>query len=207
MREREVDEEALMAAYAQGDLAAFERLFRSLAPRVHAFFVRRFGNEAIADDMLQVTFMKLHRARADYRAGSAVRPWVFTIAARVGLDEIRRRGRRPEETDDERVDRAYSAEAVQRAVDERDPVEQADLQMRVREALEALPESQRSVVHLHRYEGLTFKEIGAVLGLSEGAVKLRAFRAYEALRDNLAAFVTDQGLVSASTDSVSAAKA
>ena len=57
---------------------------------------------------------------------------------------------------------------------------------RVRAALDRLAEPQRVVVHLHRFEGLGFAEIGRVLGISEGAAKLRAFRAYDALRKQLA---------------------
>ena len=55
----------------------------------------------------------------------------------------------------------------------------------MRAALDALPESQRTVIHLHRYEGLTFAEISRVLGTTPGAVKLRAFRGYETLRERL----------------------
>jgi RNA polymerase sigma-70 factor, ECF subfamily len=55
----------------------------------------------------------------------------------------------------------------------------------VRAALDALPESQRTVIHLHRYEGMTFSEIATVLHSTPGAVKLRAFRGYETLRQRL----------------------
>jgi RNA polymerase sigma-70 factor (ECF subfamily) len=60
-----------------------------------------------------------------------------------------------------------------------------DLQEAVRAALDRLPESQRTVIHLHRYEGMTFVEIAQVLGTTPGAVKLRAFRGYEQLRAEL----------------------
>ena len=58
-------------------------------------------------------------------------------------------------------------------------------------ALESLTEPQRVVVHLHRFEGLGFAEIGRILGISEGAAKLRAFRAYEALRKRLGDLVEE----------------
>ena len=180
------EEEALMAAYARGDQQAFERLFSLLAPRVHGFFLRKFGNPAVADDMLQITFMKVHRARKDYRIGAPVRPWLFTIAARVRLDELRRRGRRPEDADPDTLDRAAASADVRRAAVEDDLVERKDIAAKVREALDALPESQRVVVQLHRYEEFTFDEIAQILGSTEGAVKLRAFRAYEKLRAHLA---------------------
>lgn len=172
-------DEDLMSAYVAGDARAFERLFARLAPRVHGFFLRSFRDAAVADDLLQVTFMKVHRARESYRAGLKLAPWVFTVAARVRLDELRRRLRLPEDADEEALARA-DAEAV------RDPPADGDLQDQVRAALSRLPESQRAVIHLHRYEGMTFAEIAQVLGTTPGAVKLRAFRGYETLRKELA---------------------
>jgi len=61
----------------------------------------------------------------------------------------------------------------------------SDVQEMVRAALSRLPETQRTVIHLHRYEGMTFSEIARVLGTTPGAVKLRAFRGYETLRVQL----------------------
>lgn len=179
------DEEALMEAYINGDKDAFKALFATLAPRVHGFFLRKFGNPALADDLMQITFMKVHRARNDYHVGSPVRPWLFTIAARVRLDELRRRSRKPEDADPEGLDRAVDAADVRRAAMEDDPMERKDVAAKVRQALDALPESQRVVVQLHRYEEFTFEEIASMIGSTEGAVKLRAFRAYEKLREYL----------------------
>jgi RNA polymerase sigma-70 factor (ECF subfamily) len=169
-----------MAAYVAGDPRAFEKLFGRLAPRVHGFFLRSFRDPGVADDLLQVTFMKVHRARAQYRADLRVLPWLFTVAARVRLDELRRRLRLPEDADEEAL-----ARADQQLSQKSEPAT-ADVAEAVREALDALPESQRTVIHLHRYEGLTFAEIGQVLGTTAGAVKLRAFRGYETLRRSLA---------------------
>jgi RNA polymerase sigma-70 factor (ECF subfamily) len=90
-----VSDEALMQRYLAGDVGAFEALFARLAPRVHGFFLRSFRESAVADDLLQATFLKLHRARTAYRRGDPLRPWVFTIAANVRLDELRRRYRVP----------------------------------------------------------------------------------------------------------------
>lgn len=172
-----------MAAYVAGDRRAFEQLFARLAPRLHRFFRRSFSAEATADDLLQVTFLKLHRARDTYKTGMRVAPWAFAIAARVRLDEFRRRKRLAEDGDEEALARADEA----RAADTRDEgAIDGDTADTVRRAVEALPESQRVVVHLNRFEDMTFAEIARVLGTTEGAVKLRAFRAYEALRQALA---------------------
>src|SRR5437660_5004424 len=171
-------DEELMSAYVAGDARAFEKLFARLAPRVHGFFLRSFRDGSVADDLMQVTFMKVHRARETYRKDLRVTPWLFAVAARVRLDELRKRLRLPEDADEEALARAE----VQ---DPADPPLDADVKNAVRAALEALPESQRTVIHLHRYEGMTFGEIADVLCSTQGAVKLRAFRGYETLRQRL----------------------
>jgi RNA polymerase sigma factor (sigma-70 family) len=177
-------EEALMAAYRAGDRQAFEQLYQQLGPRLHGFFMRSFNNAAVADDLLQTTLLKVHRARADFRGDLKLRPWVFAIAARVRLDEYRRRKHVTEELDEERLasseeDGPAPDDAVAARVDEGDRAAQ------VRAALAALPESQRVIIHLHRFEGMSFAEIATSLGTTEGAVKLRAFRGYERLRKAL----------------------
>ena len=170
-----------MAAYVAGERRAFDELFNRLAPRVHGFFLRSFS-EAVADDLMQTTFLKLHRARADFRSGATVRPWLFAIAARVRLDELRRKYQLPESAGEEELARAEDGQANP----DRSGVLDGDVRDRVRAAVSSLPESQRVIVHLHRFEGLTFPEIARALGVTEGAVKLRAFRAYEKLRQALA---------------------
>jgi RNA polymerase sigma-70 factor, ECF subfamily len=186
-------EEALMLAYRAGDRTAFEHLFAVLGPRVHAFFMRSFQNRAVADDLLQVTFLKLHRARADYDADQPLRPWVFAIAARVRLDEYRRRKHIMEDLNDERLERLPEGPTATPPASASDELENAQRAASVRTALDALPESQRVIVHLHRFEGLTFSQIAAALGSTEGAVKLRAFRAYEKLRLTLRHLMVPEG--------------
>lgn len=178
-----------MAGYMAGERRAFETLFARFAPRLHRFFLRSFGNTSVADDMLQTTFLRLHQGRRTYRDGAPVRPWLFTIAARVRSDELRRRHRLPPEADESALDRAEALAEASRDPRAGDPTETGD---RVRRALEKLPEAQRIVVHLHRFEGMTFAEIASVLGNTEGAVRVRAFRAYAKLRDNLRDLVEEE---------------
>src|SRR4051812_32067395 len=172
--------EALMAAYVAGDERAFVRLFGELAPRIHAFFRRSFGAETAADDLTQQTFLQLHRARRQFRGDAPVLQWAFSIAARVRVDELRRRYREPL-LDEDGLDAIDEA----RCPPIRDPALNSEVEVSVRAALDDLPPSQRVVVHLNRYEGMTFAEIAKVLGTSEGAVRVRAFRAYERLRERL----------------------
>jgi RNA polymerase sigma-70 factor (ECF subfamily) len=172
-----------MARYAAGDDVAFQRLFALLAPRIRAFFLRSFCDGAVADDLMQTTFLKLHRARESYRPEQPLKPWLFTIAAGVRRDELRRRYRLPPHVSEAELEQAeprLSAERQAEALGDADPINA------VRAAIETLPESQRVVLHLHCYEELTFEQIGAALGTTAGAVRVRASRAYERLRKELA---------------------
>jgi len=193
MEDSSLTDEKLMAAYVAGDGRAFEELFARLAPRLHRFFQRSFRTEATADDLLQTTFLKLHKARDSYKPDLRVAPWAFAIAARVRLDEFRRRKRLAEDGDEEALARADEAAATQARDEGGIDGDTADA---VRRAVDALPESQRVVIHLNRFEGMTFAEIARVLGTTEGAIKLRAFRAYGALRQTLAPLAPSQAVTS-----------
>jgi RNA polymerase sigma-70 factor (ECF subfamily) len=175
----EVNEERLMARYARGEQAAFRQLFAVLAPRVLAFFHRSFpGESGTTDDLLQQTFLRLHRTRSSYREELPFRPWLFTIAARVRRDELRRRHRHPAEPADGELEDGAAVVDAQRTTGQQDVTA-------VRDAIERLPESLRVVIHLHGYERLTFEEIARVLETTPGAVRVRASRAYERLRTTL----------------------
>lgn len=182
-------DEQLMAAYVASDPAAFGQLFERYAPRVYAFFVRSFGRKDVADDLVQTTFLKLHSARTSYEQDRPFRPWLFTIAARVRLDELRRRYRVPVTASDDEVELAAASDPS--------PSEQAEAREqlgRIEAAFAKLSPSQRSVIQLHRVEGLSFAQIGAIMNVQEGAARLRAFRAYERLRELLGEGVSDGGV-------------
>ncbi|MDX2019602.1 MAG: RNA polymerase sigma factor [Deltaproteobacteria bacterium] len=173
-----------MAAYVAGDGTAFDRLFTALGPRVYGFFMRTFNNTAVADDLTQITFLKVHKARADFQRDKPLRPWLFSIAARVRVDELRKLhpGKHVALEDDTEAGDSVAPEPAPPADEILDEAARA---RRVRTALDALPEAQRVIIHLHRFEGLSFPQIAEALGTTEGAIKLRAFRAYEKLRQDL----------------------
>jgi RNA polymerase sigma factor (sigma-70 family) len=184
-------DEELMRSYVAGDGRAFDALFHRYATRLHAFFSRSFRSGAVANDLVQTTFLKVHAARATFDTSLSVRPWLFGIAARVRIDELRRRYRDAERASDD--DLSKMVMPVEGGA-ERWPEANQEAE-RVRAAVDALPEGQRIVVLLHRFEGLTFAEIAEVLSGTEGAkltevaVRVRAFRALAALRDALSDLV------------------
>jgi RNA polymerase sigma-70 factor (ECF subfamily) len=177
----------LMARYCDGDANAFRELYALVAPRLHGYLVKMTRDRALADDLLQQTFLKLHRARRAYVRGADPLPWLFAIAHRSFLDEARKKKRaivRP--ADDDAPPEAAADLAG-------DPAELAEagadpeLARTALDALAALPEQQREAVVLVKLEGKSFAEAADIAGTTVGAMKVRAHRGYEALRARLGA--------------------
>lgn len=173
---RGATDEELMALYVrQDERRAFEELFRRYGGRLQGYFMRVTSSPELSRDMVQQTFMHVHRARKDFHLDRSFRPWFFTIAHNVRREHFRRKARKPETAyDPERHGELSVSPDVSSASDRL-----------VQRALEQLNEDQRQVVVLHWYEGLTFREIGETVGASTSAVKVRAHRAYNKLREML----------------------
>ena len=179
-------DEELMAAHIGGDRASFALLFERWAPRLHGFFLRATGDSATAEDLLQQTFLKAHRGRDSFGPPRILKSWLFSIAAHSLKDELRRRKRAPLEED------AATERELEGAGDSQQLLESRERALAVRAAIDRLPETQRSVLYLHRFEQMSFGEVATALGTTEGAVRLRAFRAYQQLRQALLPLVQER---------------
>jgi RNA polymerase sigma-70 factor, ECF subfamily len=172
----------VMDRYARGEDRAFDELYRLGAPRVRGFLLRLCGDLALADDLMQETFIRVHRARASFAMGAAALPWMLAIARNALRDHARRAQVRPSTRSADRAEaEPYQSEAPP---DGRGDEVLAGHEMLavVRGVLQELPVVQREAFVLLRFEGLSVSEAAQVLGATEGAVKVRAFRASEALR-------------------------
>jgi RNA polymerase sigma-70 factor, ECF subfamily len=170
-----------MARYAEGDNAAFQQVFDAISARIQRFLRRLCGSDELALDLLQETLLRLHQARGAFRPGSPVLPWAYTIARNVFLDSARARKRAPARVslDDSARDVAVSPEAESSLL-----ARQAAAV--VERALSEMTPARREAFVLLRFEGLSVAAAAEVLGATENAVKLRAFQAYEIIRDELA---------------------
>ncbi len=164
-----------MTQFCEGHSEAFNALFNRHAGAVRAYLSRLTGNAAQADDLTQTTFLSLVRSRDRFIRGARFKPWLYAIATNAARD-AHRRGQHEQLTDEGQV--------PERSVD--GPAIDPGLQKQVQKALQALPEAQREAIVLHRFEGLSFAEIAQVAGVTESAVKVRAHRGYERLRELLA---------------------
>src|SRR5947208_855091 len=90
----------LMQRYCDGDASAFRELYALLAPRLLGYLLKMARSRAVADDLLQQTFLKVHRARAAYVRGADPVPWMYAIAHRTFIDEARRAKRGAVPTDE-----------------------------------------------------------------------------------------------------------
>ena len=169
---------ALMRGYLAGRLEAFDGLYAALAPRLRAYLISLCRDASVADDLLQETFMQMHRSRRTYQPGRPVSPWVFAIARHVFLMHQRGTARRSRFL--ERVAAAIRADDVVR--DDARAIADVDA---VRRALGAVPAPQRRALLLHHVEGWTFAEIADRLGIRLNAAKTRAFRGKRRMREQL----------------------
>ena len=178
----ERSEDMLMARYAEGDDRALDVLFDRLAPSVLSFLRCSQREPERAEQLLQCTFVQLHRLRGEYPRGTSARAWVLGIAANVQQQPSRKlrwlRLLRALRVRADRVDAAASETQRDRAV---------------REAIAGLEEADRQLLHLHRVEGLSFGEIAQVVGVSEDAIRMRAMGSYRQLRQRLLVLVSDGG--------------
>jgi RNA polymerase sigma-70 factor (ECF subfamily) len=141
------------------------------------------GSAHVADDLVQETFLRMHRARATFATGASVVPWMYTIARNVLIDHARAsRSRRTEE-----MPEGDAFEPVDTSADTESSAVANQAARIVERVLARLPASQREAFVLLRYESLSVQDAANVLGATPAAVKLRAFRAYEALRAELGA--------------------
>ncbi len=131
----------------------------------------------MAQDVVQDAFVKAFRALGGFRADASFRTWLLTITANEAKGALRRQGRRKETAlEDAEEVRSQDAGPAHDAV-------LRDEAARARRMLERLPEKQRLSVTLRIEEGLSFKEIGEVIGSTEGAARVNYFHGIRRLRE------------------------
>lgn len=171
-----------MSRYAEGDETAFPIVHRAVSERLRSFLTRMGRSPVLADDLLQETFLRMHRARGSFELGARLLPWCYAIARNVYIDHVRQRAVRKErphalDADELELDTPAGPDA-----DGEQVTIASELATVVEKTLAKMPPNQREAFVLLRYEGLSVADAAAILGVTEGAVKLRAFHAYEALR-------------------------
>ena len=166
------DDRRLAAACAKGDSAAFERIYRTHGERMKSIAFNHLGNVSDAEDAVQETLLKVHRAAASYSGEASFSTWMVRILINTCYDALRRRQRRPAETAMEEMPLERSAPGVDDAK-----------RITLRKLLGKLTEQRRSVFTLFEIEGLSHAEIASILGITEGNSKWILFSTKKQLQE------------------------
>ena len=167
----------LMIQYQAGHLEAFEEFYRLVKPGLYRYLLVKILDRQLAEELLQDTFLQIHRSRRTYLPRRPVRPWIFSIAHHVYLTD--RRARAKSRAREEAIENHLSDFPVPSNIETTAEIEG------LRSALAKLSREHRESLLLHHYWGFSFKEIGATLGIRTGTAKLRAHRGLLKLREHL----------------------
>jgi RNA polymerase sigma-70 factor (ECF subfamily) len=174
----------LMLACRAGDAAALGRLFRRWSPPLLRYLERLVGDRASAEELLQETFLRVHRARDRYSPEARFSTWLYTIANHLALNELRRPQHRRDhqsldEDDDDRAPLVLAADPprTEEILDAKREVGGVEA------ALAALPERQRAALWLTAVEGLSYADVAASLETTEPSVKALVHRARTAIAE------------------------
>jgi len=181
----EVDVEAMVRDARAGDSRALGQLYDTYRDRVARFATGRIGDAEKAEDVTSETFEAVCRNLGSYWAGTDFEAWLFTIAHRRVADHFRRRSRRREVALDEAVDPAGQGvrHALPAVAGPEEAVLAAERRAEVAGAFRRLRNDQQEVLALRVLGGLSAAQVGAVLGKSEGAVRVAQHRALASLRE------------------------
>ena len=168
----QTDDLDLAAGCAGGDSDCFAEVYRRFGERMKSIAYNHLGNIADAEDAVQESFVKLHRAARGFTGEAAFSTWLYRILVNTCLDMIRKR-RRIQET---QIDDALAGGRAAMTIDEAK-------RMTLRKLLAELPEQRRSVFVLFEIEGLSHAEIGEILDISEGNSKWILFATKKQLQE------------------------
>ncbi len=176
-RSTEPPDEELVRQGRSGDDWALGRLVERHHATVYRVVRSMVSDDDLAQDVVQDAFLKAFRSLDGFRGDAAFRTWLLTIAANEARGALRRRGRRKETA----LEHAGPVKLEARSPE--DEAVMAREAARAREKLELLPEKQRLSVVLRTREDLSFREIGEVIGSSEGAARVNYFHGIRRLRE------------------------
>jgi RNA polymerase sigma-70 factor, ECF subfamily len=183
--------EMLMARYQQGDSSAASVLVHRVSPQLHRFFAAQSFSRADAEDLLQETWLRIHRVRHTYRPGEPALPWFYSIARHIRVDHYRKSIRTVAR------DQSLEAESIPASPGHdpsahpfTDPSTQAD---GLTALLAPLSLAERETVVMLKVTGMSLEEVARATSSTVGSVKQKAHRAYKKLRTILSATHRQRG--------------
>lgn len=175
--------QSVIEACKRADSVAFEELIALTHKGVYSLALRLVGNPDDAADVTQETYLKLLRTIKQFRGDSKFSTWLYRVTSNVAVTSLRKRSRRERETSIDQSDWLQMPAAA--VFQPESAAENNQLRERLDRALMSLPTGYRTVVVLKDMYGFSLEEIGKQAGITEGAAKVRLFRARQRLREML----------------------
>lgn len=179
----------VMLRVAAGDDTAFDYLVEKFRRPMISFMYRMTHNQAVAEELAQEVFLRVYRSRQSYAASAKFTTWLYRIATNLAVNHARdTKHERPENTvaiDEPDQETGMTVDVSDTGLNAEQSILRRERLAAIRRQVEALPERQRMAVLMHKYQNMDYKQIAAVLKLSESATKSLLFRAYETLRETL----------------------
>ncbi|MDJ0520890.1 MAG: sigma-70 family RNA polymerase sigma factor [Planctomycetota bacterium] len=163
----------------EGDAEALREVVHAFGERLTAVVAGVLRDRDAVEDVVQETFTKAYYRIHSFKGGSSLYTWLYRVAVNAAKDYIKSRKRRPASSFDDLAGRATLPAPERPSVE---GLERRELRIKVRAAIDRLPERFRTVLALREIEGMAYNEIAEVLGLSLGTVESRLFRARKRLR-------------------------
>jgi len=183
-----------MQGIQNGDQEAFRELILEYQSRVAGVIARMAGSSSDAEELTHEVFVRVWRSAHRYQPSAKLSTWLLTIARNLVLNEIRYRQRHPTISRDiVREDGQYPEDSTPdtASVPPDAALLESELQQAIDDALQQLPENQRTALVLQRFEALSYEEIATLLDVSVPAVKSLLFRARTTLRELLKGYLNE----------------
>lgn len=185
----EPSDEELMVRYRDGDVAVFPEIVRRYKDRLVSAVVRLVGDRDKAEDIVQETFLRVHRNAHRYKTIARFSTWIYTIALNMAKNELRNTRRRRTtslwEIGPDRDGEATPFDIPDRAERPDEAYERRNLRAAMERCIDRLPAKYKTIIVLRDVEGLSYEEIADVLKLPKGTVKSRMNRARLRFKDLL----------------------
>lgn len=179
------DDITLVNRFRQGDERAFNEIVHRYKKQIYYTIFRMVRNSDDAMDLAQDTFVRAYKAIAEFNCDSSLYTWLYRIAVNLSINYMNRNKTKDWQSLDDVVKPLRSPTANPgRAIEEK------ELNIALRKAIQQLPEKQRAIFVLRFYQDLSHKEIAAILDRSEGSVKANYFHAIQKLKEELSEFQT-----------------
>ena len=189
-----VSDADVMLRVKTGDESAFAYLVQEYRRQLVGFMYRLCHNPAAAEDLAQEVFLRVYRSRTTYEPSAKFSTWLYRIATNLAVNHARdTRHERPENTvrlDEPDQDTGTTPDLADDALTAEEQLLRRERMAAIRKTVDALPERQRMAVLMHKYQQMDYRQIAAVMKMSESATKSLLFRAYETLREQLKQYVS-----------------